>query len=93
MADEFEPSSIKLLPEEKDRAVLNIKKNLPLVLNTLRGFLEHQFTFVKDGEFSSEAAQDHSLLALGNLLLVLVVCLFIWDDRGVVAVFGVDSDE
>ena len=65
MAEEFAPAQIKLMPREKDRAVVNIKAQLPQVLNTLNSFLEAQLVHISNNAFSSAAEQRKALLALG----------------------------
>ena len=64
MSDEFSSKNMKLLPQKKENAIFNIKKNLPLILNTLRAYLEHQFSFINDQ--SKKEENKLTVLAFGK---------------------------
>lgn len=64
IAEEFNPSQIKLIPDQKASVISNMKKQLESILNILFAFLSHQYSFVASGEFKDESSKKLATLTL-----------------------------
>ena len=70
IAEEFAPNNIKLPSQRKHQLTKNFKEQLPIILNALRGLLEHEISKVTNNRFPDETSKRLSELGLG-----LEVCL------------------
>ena len=99
IAEEFAPNNIKLPSQRKHQLTKNFKEQLPIILNALRGLLEHEISKVTNNRFPDETSKRLSELGLG-----LEVCLrflfsrsffflFFELNRSFIAISELDSNE